>query len=86
MNARNQIVSQFFSNAFLTWNDFWWDDEGDPGDDDEEAGGEVDLQQHRGPPPVQLNLQIKLITLVYSQYSSLLTRNPVWENVLKYEN
>ena len=25
----------------LTWNDVWRDEEGDPGDDDEEAGGEV---------------------------------------------
>ena len=44
----------------LTWNNFRRHDEGDPGHDHEESGGEVDLKQHRRPPPHHVNLQQKI--------------------------
>ena len=40
-----------------TWHDFRRDDEGDPGDDDEEAARQVRLQQHRRPPTDQVDLE-----------------------------
>ena len=43
----------------FTWNNFRGHDERDPGHDHEEAGGEVDLEQHRRPPPHHVNLQRK---------------------------
>ena len=68
-------LKAILSSGQLTWDDFWWDNEGNPGYDDEEASGEVDLdgsvqllqrcwpgsylQQHRGPPSLQVNLQGK---------------------------
>ena len=41
-----------------TWNNFWRDDEGDPADDDEETGGEVNLEEHRGSTTDHVHLQI----------------------------
>ena len=47
----------FCSLLLPTWHDFRRDDEGDPGDDDEEAARQVRLQQHRRPTPDQVDLQ-----------------------------
>ena len=47
----------FCSLLLPTWDDFRRDDEGDPGDDDEEAARQVRLQQHRRPTPDQVDLQ-----------------------------
>ena len=42
---------------FPTWHNFRRHDERDPGDHDEEAAGQVGLQQHRGPPADQVYLK-----------------------------
>ena len=47
----------------ITWDNFRGDDEGDPGDDHEEAGGEVDLQQHWRPASHHIYLENKMLSI-----------------------
>ena len=51
-----KISNSLTTLVVFTWNNFWGNNEGDPGHDDKEAGGKVDLQQDWSSPPHHLHL------------------------------
>ena len=60
MNLQKKISTKISNSlttlVVFTWNNFWGNNEGDPGHDDKEAGGKVDLQQDWSSPPHHLHL------------------------------
>jgi hypothetical protein len=57
-----------------TWHDFRRNNEGDPGDDDEETTRQVGLEQDRCPASDQLDLEFK----EDCEQSSLLSKKPMY--------